>query len=284
MKTTNDFYVYVYIDPRNLREFYYGKGRGDRRFAHLSDASDSDKAKTIQAIYVEGLEPIIRVVAVGLSEEEALLVEKTLIWKLGTTLTNVATGHFADKFRPHNTLHKSLHGFDFANGVFYVNVGEGEHRNWDDCRKYGFVAAGQSWEKWGSKLYSLNPGDVVVAYLKDAGYVGIGIVAESACPVDDFKVQGRGISTLSLVQPQMHTTTPNDPKEGEHLVRVKWLSSCARSDAKWTSKSGLFTTPMVVANLERQIDTLDFLEREFGVSFQEILSKGVKALSRRKVA
>jgi len=26
-----DYYVYVYIDPRNLEEFYYGKGQGARR-------------------------------------------------------------------------------------------------------------------------------------------------------------------------------------------------------------------------------------------------------------
>jgi hypothetical protein len=27
----NDYYVYVYIDPRNFEEFYYGKGRGNRK-------------------------------------------------------------------------------------------------------------------------------------------------------------------------------------------------------------------------------------------------------------
>ena len=27
----NDYYVYVYIDPRNYEEFYFGKGRGSRK-------------------------------------------------------------------------------------------------------------------------------------------------------------------------------------------------------------------------------------------------------------
>ncbi len=27
----NDYYVYVYIDPRNREEFYYGKGVGSRK-------------------------------------------------------------------------------------------------------------------------------------------------------------------------------------------------------------------------------------------------------------
>jgi len=79
-----DYYVYVYIDPRNNEEFYYGKGTGSRKDAH---------------------------------------VEKTLLWKLGKWTTNIATGHFADKFRPHNTLHKELSGFDYQNGIYYYNVG-----------------------------------------------------------------------------------------------------------------------------------------------------------------
>jgi len=27
----DDYYVYVYIDPRNHEEFYYGKGKGSRK-------------------------------------------------------------------------------------------------------------------------------------------------------------------------------------------------------------------------------------------------------------
>ena len=30
----DDYYVYVYIDPRNHEEFYYGKGVGSRKDAH----------------------------------------------------------------------------------------------------------------------------------------------------------------------------------------------------------------------------------------------------------
>lgn len=37
MPSTSDYYVYVYIDPRNHEEFYYGKGRGARKGAHLKD-------------------------------------------------------------------------------------------------------------------------------------------------------------------------------------------------------------------------------------------------------
>ena len=68
----NDYYVYVYIDPRNHEEFYYGKGMGSRKDAHLDDQSDSDKAKRIAEIQKEGLAPIVRVIARGLSEAVAL--------------------------------------------------------------------------------------------------------------------------------------------------------------------------------------------------------------------
>jgi len=116
----NDYYVYVYIDPRNHEEFYYGKGRGSRKNAHLSDSSDTQKARRIAAIHKAGLKPIIRVIARSLSQHDALLVEKTLLWKLGRQLTNVASGHYADNFRPHNMIHQEIPGFDFANGIFYL--------------------------------------------------------------------------------------------------------------------------------------------------------------------
>jgi len=45
-----DYYVYVYIDPRNNEEFYYGKGIGSRKDSHLRDTSEGAKAKRIAAI------------------------------------------------------------------------------------------------------------------------------------------------------------------------------------------------------------------------------------------
>ena len=54
-KSNNNYYVYVYIDPRNHEEFYYGKGIGSRKDARLRDSSDNEKAKQIAAIKKEGL-------------------------------------------------------------------------------------------------------------------------------------------------------------------------------------------------------------------------------------
>ena len=104
---SSDYYVYVYIDPRNFEEFYFGKGTGARKDAHLQDHSDTQKAHRIEAIRKAGLEPTIRIIARDLSEHDALLVEKTLLWKLGKNLTNISSGHYKDNFRPHDTrIHK----------------------------------------------------------------------------------------------------------------------------------------------------------------------------------
>jgi hypothetical protein len=169
----NNYYVYVYIDPRNFEEFYCGKGKGSRNTAHVFDVSDSEKARRIKDIKKVGLEPIIRVIASNLTEQEALLIEATLIWKLGRFTTNIAGGHFASKFRPHNTYHTELSGFDYQNGIYYYNVGEGPHRDWDDYVKYGFISAGQG-ERWRDATLRFQKGDVVVAYLKRHGFVGVG--------------------------------------------------------------------------------------------------------------
>ena len=74
----NDYYVYV--DPRNHEEFYFGQGCGSRKKAHLADTSDTKKTQRIAAIRKAGLEPIIRVIARGLSER---------IWSFPASTTDV---------------------------------------------------------------------------------------------------------------------------------------------------------------------------------------------------
>lgn len=265
----NDYYVYVYIDPRNLQEFYYGKGRGTRKMAHLRDDGDSDKSRVIKAILGEGLKPRIKVIARDLSEPDALLVEKTLIWKLGHNLKNIATGHFAEKFRPHNTFHKELFGFDYKNGLYYVNVGQGPHRRWEDCRKFGFLSAGQD-VKYSKPLQALNPGDIVAAYLKRKGYVGIGRVLERATRVLDFRIDGKPLERNLLVQPGLFNHADNE--KTEFLIRVKWLNSFEGGNAKW--QPGLYTTPLIWASLQNQEKTIDFLQQSFQLDISALLLEG----------
>ena len=265
---TATYYVYVYIDPRNFEEFYYGKGTGSRKKAHLSDDSDTEKAKRIKAIKKEGLEPIIKVIAKDLTERDAFLTESALIWKLGKSLLNISSGQFADKFRRHDTFHVDLAGFDFNNGLYYVNVGQGKHRCWADCKQFGFLSAGQD-KKWSDPIRTLEPGDIVVAYLKTHGYVGIGRVIEKAVKVNDFKIDGKSLHQFELKEPNIFDNSDN--LKSEYPVKIKWIKSVDSKEAKWKSKAGLFATQAIKASLQGQRLTREFLETEFNIKFKELL-------------
>lgn len=270
MSNSSEYYVYVYIDPRNYEEFYYGKGKGNRKEAHLHETSDSEKVKRIKDIKNEGLDPIIKVIASNLTEDEALLVEKTLIWKLGRTLTNVSSGHYSDKFRPHDSFHRKLSGFDFNNGIYYINVGEGDHRLWVDCKKFGFLAAGQG-KNWSDQIRGLKVGDVVVAFLKGRGYVGVGIVKEEAVRANDFLIDGKHLTEIPDLKCKNTMANSDSVEKSEYYVKILWKIAVDSKDAKWEKKSGLFSTQLVKASLDNQQKTLDFLETEFRIKFSTFL-------------
>lgn len=268
-----EFYVYVYIDPRDSKEFYIGKGKDNRKNEHLSDKRDTDKVNRIIEIKKEGREPIIRVVARNLTEEQAFLVEKTLIWKLGKNLTNISSGgNYSDNFRPDNTLKYELPGYDFENGIYYVNVSEGEHRCWDDCKSYGFLSAGQD-KKYSKYFNVFKKGDIVIAYFnhsKIRGYVGIGRVIDETKKINDFLYNGLKLNQVTLKQDKIFTNSEND--KSEYLVKVEWIKTVDIKDAKWNKKIGLFTNPRVVASLEfeKQKITKEFLEKEFDIKFRDL--------------
>lgn len=268
-KLMNDYYVYVYIDPRNLEEFYYGKGKGSRKFAHLSDESDSGKAKRIRAIKSVGLTPIIRVIASDLSEHEAFLIETTLLWKLGKYTENVASGRFSGRFRPHNTMHSEISKFDYQKSIYYYNVGEGPCRNWDDYIKYGFISAGQG-VRWRDAMLGFNPGDIVVAYLKRRGFVGVGRIREAAKPINEVMIKGKPLLSLDLKCSNMSDNS-NDLDKSEYVALVKWIAKVPRNEAKWKPRRSLFTTQLVRASLDNQLETMDFIEHEFGVNLKKLI-------------
>jgi hypothetical protein len=268
VEAAKEYYVYVYIDPRNYEEFYFGKGKGSRKDHHLTSTSDSAKTERIAAIHDAGLKPIIRVIARDLSESDAYLIEKTLLWKLGKHLTNVSSGHFADEFRPHNTMHLELSGFDFKSGVYYFNVGDGPHRQWVDCKKYGFIGAGHG-RQWGEAISAFREGDIFAAYLKRKGFVGIGKITARAVPLREVKINNKPLIAHDLVCKTMSEDINSD-EMCEYVALVDWISAVDAENAKWKKKSKLYTTTHIRASLDGQPDTKAYLETEFEVSFSDL--------------
>ena len=87
-------YVYAYVDPRDDRVFYIGKGRGSRALSHLSDVKDSDKTQRISDLTRLGLEPRIEMIRYGLeTDQEAAAIEASCIDAIGVNnLTNEIKG------------------------------------------------------------------------------------------------------------------------------------------------------------------------------------------------
>jgi hypothetical protein len=147
-------------------------------------------------------------------------------------------------------------------GFYFVNVGESEHRNWDDCRKYGFLSAGQG-ERYGNAMKKLKPGDLVFAYMKGLGYVGFGTVTQSAKMARDFMPDGsdKKLLDLPLKQPGM-SENKDDPAFSEWVVGISWGKSFERDQAR--RFQGIFANQNIVCLL-RDTATADFLRKEFGV-------------------
>lgn len=274
------YYVYVLIDPRNYEEFYYGKGTGDRKDEHEkevkldkpNDDFNSAKIERIRKIKKEGLSPIARVIAKNLTSEQALLVEKTLIWKLGKYTTNISSGHFSDKFRPHNTIYKELSTFDFINGLYYFNVGEYSsddgvpQRCWEDCVKYNFISAGQG-RVFQKSICALKKGDIIAAYISKKGYVGIGRVTQEAMQIHKVIVDKTPLLDLELKSKGL-SLNKGDKNNSEYVALVEWIKAVDRKEAK--RETGIFANPSVRASLDNQPKTVKYLEKEFSIKFDDL--------------
>lgn len=147
---------------------------------------------------------------------------------------------------------------------FYVNIGEGVHRNWEDCRRYGFVSAGGG-RQFTSPLEQLAPGTRVFAYIPQRGYVGVGIVREAPVDVRDFKVGIYGAETPLLHVPDLQAPNmaeyADDPERVERVVRVEWLKALPSTKQPVWEK-GMYANPRTVTKLRNKF-TLDRLVERF---------------------
>lgn len=145
-------------------------------------------------------------------------------------------------------------------GYWFVNVGEGSYRNWDDCRQHGFLAAGQG-EKASRSLTKLPVGGQVFAYMKGVGYVGYGKVISEARMIRDFLVDGTPLLDLSL-KAEKPWYNKDDSKLSEWVAGIKWEMSVPREGA--LTFKGVFANQNIACKLSHP-ETVSFLEREFSV-------------------
>jgi hypothetical protein len=148
---------------------------------------------------------------------------------------------------------------------FYVSLGEGIHRSWQDCRRYEFVSGGQG--QWYSRtLNMLFVGARLFVCIPNKGYVGVGCVREKAQPVKDFMVDLNGTS-VPILQAPLEAPNMGENAENldlcEYLVRVEWLTTLPVEQAIW--EKGMFANQNTVCRLSNKF-TLDRLIDRFGLA------------------
>ncbi len=151
----------------------------------------------------------------------------------------------------------------FWNGRdWYVSLGVDESRNWDDCKKYGFISAGGG--KWYSNTLALLPLEArVFVCIPKVGYVGVGIVKKQAVPVKEFLVEidekERPILEAELKATKMGEFA-DDLEKSEYLVGVEWLKTVPITKAIW--EKGMFANQNSACKLRNSF-TIERLTKIF---------------------
>lgn len=144
---------------------------------------------------------------------------------------------------------------------YYISLGDGVHRSWEDCRRYGFVSAGQG--KWYSTtLNLLKPGARVFACIPKVGYVGVGIVTDEVVPIKDFQVVVDG-EKIPLLEADLRVPMDkdvDDPDLCEYVVRVEWIKTVPKERAIW--EKGMFANQNSACKLRNQF-TVERLTEHF---------------------
>ncbi len=146
-------------------------------------------------------------------------------------------------------------------GYWFVNVGEGSYRNWEDNVKFGYIGAGQG-QRYSSALKRLKVGDKIYAYMAGLGYVGFGEVINTAIMIRDFVVQGLDIPLLDAGLTAVEANANLESEAlSEWVVGINWIKTVPKQQAQ--TFSGVFANQNVVCKL-RNKQTLKFVQQHFG--------------------
>lgn len=117
------------------------------------------------------------------------------------------------------------------NGEYYFCYGAGATRSWEDAAKYGFVSGGGG--HWYTKtMLNLEVGSRIWAYIPDSGYVGVGVVTDTAKPASKsvFLIEGQEVSFFDLhLKTEYGKDSPAEKEE--YIIRVDWIKTVPQSEA-----------------------------------------------------
>jgi len=147
---------------------------------------------------------------------------------------------------------------------FYVSFGDGENRNWDDARRYGFISGGGGKWYWRT-LENLRPGHRVFVHIPKKGFVGVGEVQSQSMLIRDYEVEVEGKQTPFLQAPikaKYHKECADDEELCEHFVEVKWIKDFPEKEAYW--EKGMFANTSTACKLRNRF-TLGRLMKHFNL-------------------
>lgn len=144
-----------------------------------------------------------------------------------------------------------------------MNAGEFTgQRSWEDCRKYGFISAGQG-PKFARMMKKLEVDDTVYAYVTGAGYVGFGKVTEKAVPIKQFTVEPDNLPLLEMdLEANGLARNKDDDEYCEWVARIDWRKTVSKDEAIWFK--GAFHHLGTACKLKNEV-TLSHLHEVFDV-------------------
>ena len=149
------------------------------------------------------------------------------------------------------------------NGEFYVSFGLDQHRNWEDARRHGFIAAGGG-QWYSNTLNMLAEGDRIWVNIPKTGYVGVGIVTGERQRISELSINGQPLTSLpTKIDYSGFAAEPDET--AEYVVPVKWLYTVPTGQA--FSETGLFGNQNTVCKptTTKWRHTVDRLRATWGV-------------------
>lgn len=150
-------------------------------------------------------------------------------------------------------------GMDSADEEVEDSDGKGRTRHWENCVKYGYIAGGGG-PRYSGPLRKLEIGSKIVAYQKGEGYVGYGVVTQTAQPIHVLRLSDGRVLSDALNQSTYNAQRPEE--KWEWAVGIQWLKHVPLTEAK--TFKGVFANQNIVCKLS-DAATVRFVRREFDI-------------------